>query len=406
MRVKGTSIEERKLVVYQEDNQSKCLCYDGRKAYKISKELIKQSKKYPLTSKEIYVKFEKTKETPDIELFYNQFEAITNELKKITDGKVNLYKTGSYSLSALQLFYDLLDDTIPEPEQIEQREADILNAATIGPLRYARPYTGQGYKYDFISRYPAIMAGNNNFPYAAPKKLSITQQEFNEMKTLKYGLYKCKIINNHELFMANNRTTWYSHDDIIQARKLNLGIEIVEEDEFNFLHYHKLISGKRLFGKFVNYLFPLKQQGYKSIKYILNVLWGCLCQTNIVELVMTNSNNAQVYDDDKIDMILPMQDDSIKLYIPKKHKQFTNNWGRMKVFLLSIARKKLATTLLDYTDNIVYIHTDGFIINKPFETNEYVKFGNNLGQLKYEGYCQSIEVKNMAFSSRNYKWII
>ena len=60
------------------------------------------------------------------------------------------------------------------------------------------------------------------------------------------------------------------------------------------------------------------------------------------------------------------------------------DYARLGPFLLAYGRKKLLETISPFIENIKWAHTDGFILNKKVD----IKTGNNLGELKYEGYSK------------------
>ena len=72
----------------------------------------------------------------------------------------------------------------------------------------------------------------------------------------------------------------YTHIDLCTAVSLGLTIELIQDDKANFLYYSrdKCFAGSELFSEFVDVLFALKESKIKRAKFILNILWGALCE--------------------------------------------------------------------------------------------------------------------------------
>jgi hypothetical protein len=360
-------------------NQNKCYSQD-RKYFTLSKESMTMFRKMPRSAPYIFIK----KNVRDNDLKHlslrKQCKFITKEadkLKKLTDGKINLFRTGSVAKTSLQLFYDTCNP--PEPETIEPYEVDILEECR-GALIWGNKYIGKAYKYDICSEYPSLMASaQHKYPTGKGDLKTFTKQEFDELKFYQFGLYHVKVHNiNYKVFKKNHKN-WYTHSDLNFAKnKLNLKIELIEDDEPNALLYDssKLISGNKLFGPFVDYLFKLKKD-HKECKKYLNALWGALTQTNILTV-----NSDTIYAGKEIMSITPDENGNLSFDTYIKSKFYENNYARIKPFMMSYGRLKIANIILTNLDSVIRVHTDGIICTKPI-TN--VKLDNNLGDLKYEG---------------------
>ncbi len=396
----------KKTIVFYDnhvDADGEVQTYDGKKKRYLSMDLVKEAKKNPNDFDETFVKFERKKKTDTIESAYDTFISHAKSLKKITDGKINLYESGSYAASAYKLFRELTPDIVPEP--IPEWEAELLADASIGALRYAQKnYEGKGYKYDICSSYPYIMKAFN-FPIKAGKLVELEAIP----KVVKYGLYRCKISRvDARLFFTNKKSDWYTNIDIQFARKKGYKIKLIQDDEPNHLSYEGcLISGKKLFGPFVDYLFPLKKQGFQGVKEIINVLWGKLIQANIVKLKFNSNTTSKVFANEEPMMICPM-DDGYAVELIKSAKRFETNFARIKPFMFAAGRMRMTHFLDGNEQNLIYSHTDGFVLTKRIITNEIneTKMGNELGMLKYEGKCNNIVVKNMAARLSQFEFII
>jgi hypothetical protein len=56
--------------------------------------------------------------------------------------------------------------------------------------------------------------------------------------------------------------------------------------------------------------------------------------------------------------------------------------------MLGRGRKLISDTMKPYIDKITYCHTDGFLSTEELP----LKTGTNLGDLKFDGYCEECEV--------------
>lgn len=406
---KGITTVERTIVVYTKSDKdcNKIITFDGKKKREIPSSILKELKQKPYDFDEVFVKFSKKKRSDTLESFYKDFIKDADELKDITDGKVNLYKSGSYVLSSIQLFYDFLPKDFTDPEQIEDWEADILNSCSVGALRYANNnYEGKGYKYDIVSSYPSIMS-RSNFPMKKGKLLTITQDDLDNMKNISFGCYRCKISNFDRRVFKENKENWYCFSDVSFAIRKGYDVEMIEDDEPNVLSYENcLTSGKKLFGKFVEYLFNLKKQGYKSPKKILNCLWGALCQRNTITMVIHNNNKNKLNNKEIPLFLCPDENNGITVEFDKLTQKFQTNYGRIKPFMLSSGRMRMAYYLEKSVDDLIYSHTDGFVLSKRLKTNDKCVLGDELGNLHYEGKCKNILIENMAAKLSDFKFQI
>jgi hypothetical protein len=200
---------------------------------------------------------------------------------------------------------------------------------------------------------------------------------------LEFGIYRCEIgpVAIMKFFKFNPKH-YYTHIDVMSAKKQGLSIKLIQDGSPNALIYtkDKLMNGSFLFKKYVTELFELKSSGVKGAKDLLNILWGSLCEMNYYK-----SNND--YDEDNNISEAEVKhitsdEDGIKLkYIFYRNGFYKTNYARIKPFVLAYGRSDLLM-FKEYEDLIVRIHTDGFYL-KEKPTN--IKTGSNLGYLKYEG---------------------
>jgi hypothetical protein len=76
-------------------------------------------------------------------------------------------------------------------------------------------------------------------------------------------------------------------------------------------------------------------------------------------------------------------------------KPFKSNFARMGMFLTAKGRYELYKTISKHQDKIIYAHTDGFISTKRLK----IKQGQNMGELRFEGKYENLEIKNKNYKS-------
>lgn len=333
----------------------------------------------------------------------DEFIKNADELKEITNEYVNLYKY-RYPNEKFKDMLKKLSNNMTEPDSIRQLEGNYINHCYTGGLTYAKKgYSGCGVCYDANSWYPnCIINKNFNFPIREGKFIYISDKEFQNLKYFKYGIYHCNIQNpNNEnvskqfKFMNNN---YYTHYDLTRAKELNLKMNIIEDNESNFLYYDKecLVKGHKLFSKYINYFYELKKNGLKGAKEFLNSFIGGLSQKRRHTEYIRDNQKFKCNDTDKIDTITRQK----KLWIFKtnnKIEMYASNYARSGCFVNSYARLKMSRIIEPYVNELVRIHTDGFILTKK-ATN--LTIGEEMGEFKIEkeGNVNIIHVNKYTFN--------
>jgi hypothetical protein len=157
----------------------------------------------------------------------------------------------------------------------------------------------------------------------------------------------------------------------------------------------KLLQGKQIFGDYVNLLYKYKQQGIKGSKLLLNILWGALCETK-TKYISTSIDELHVLSRDSvITQIQPSLVDEQNTFIKMANKEdyFVTNFARMKPFLLAYSRANIINLLRPYEANVVWIHTDGFIINKKIKDITSDKIGGLA--LEAYGQCNIVHINKV-----------
>jgi hypothetical protein len=305
-------------------------------------------------------------------------------LWKETNGKINMFKTASYVTTAQKLFYDF-NLGLCNTEHIDQHEAHWIDEASIGGMLWCeKGFEGKVYKYDFVSHYPSILSSEKfRFPIKRGEFQKITN-----LDKITYGIYRVKINNVNKKLFRTNPAHYYTHVDLFWAKKLGASLELIQDDAPNFLSYSpdKLMPCSRVFGRYVKFLFELKKQKVPGAKPLLNVLWGALCQKNLIKHFVHNDNvpeyKGKIYD---ITSLSNPEDEnegsSFQFRTIDTDVQYKTNYARIAPFLLARGRAILGETLLPNIDHIVRVHTDGFASTKKLQ----VETGTELNCLKYEG---------------------
>lgn len=350
---------------------------------------FRDQKRKTFTSPFCFVKIEDSK---TMEETYKDFIETADILKEATDGRVNLYKSGgNLTLPALHLFNETTKRI--QAEEIEQDEAIWIEKAMMGALIWAKNgYKGEGYKYDVVSEYPSILRDQRFcIPIKRGEFKKVTKETFDAKPFYEFGIYRCKISGSNNLFRRQD-TNYYTHYDLTTAKELGLTIELICDDQPNFLYYAKdrRVGGSAMFREYVDYLFPLKQKGIKGAKKLLNILWGALCQKNELRILHNDDDETEIREDRTITEFCPINDTVTRIKFVKNKEYYETRFARIGPFITAAGRRKIFQIIKPHAQYVKRIHTDGFIASKKLD----IKTGTNIGDLKYEGYCSDVEIVN------------
>jgi hypothetical protein len=332
---------------------------------------------------------------------------IANRMKKVSKGEVNLYKSGGYTTTCLNIS-DKYNKHV-ETDAIDEIEGKWLLQGSTGALIACNPYEGEAHDIDIVSAYPALMASSMLFPIRAPEYKYITTSELYAFKNLGYGEYRCIIHrsdddNINRMCFRFNPENKYTHYCVNRAKELGLKIEMIEDGDANVMLYSrdKLITGRELFGKVVNKLFEYKQQD-AIFKEIISKMWGPWTELKQSKHYISYSDEFSYGNDEELFRITPNDtDDTNIIKTVRKNNMFKYNLGRIKPFLLSAGRCKLSKIVYPFRNDIVKIHTDGAVVKyKPD-----IEYGIELGQTKYKGSMPNYWITNMNSYNKQDKFII
>jgi hypothetical protein len=386
---KQVSYKERKPIIYNKDT---FMAYDGNRMYEMPLyELYDHydwKTDYIIIVYDKFIKVNKIKTEQTMEEAYDRFINEADILKEMTDGSINLYKTGKDKTTALHLFESFTKHIEPPPK-IKQNEADEIQKASMGAIIFnTKEYVGNYHKFDIKSDYPSIMKSNMVFPASEGEFMQVSQEEFNTFKTtfFKYGIYRCHIPYDakfKKLFRFNDKSR-YTHIDLTRAVQLGLDMQLIIDDQANFLYYSrdKLLTGNEIFGSYIDYCFDLKEKKAPRSKSILNVLWGALSQKKIKKHINDNSQPYIISDSDILHGIKPFNDHKTIFEVSKMTSQYKSGWARIAPFILAKGRSKISSLIEPYQDNCIRCHTDS--MNLTVYPPD-IKLSNELGGLCYEG---------------------
>ena len=373
--LKGCNFGDEKAIIMCKDD----LSYDGQeitkfnhKDYRDSLENIKHPRLYITTRNDIVEE-------------YNTYIREAEKIKTLTNGEINLFKNNVKNTAKILFFKRLKAYDIEELNPVESHF--IKNSFKGGLIACkAGEYNKHMTCIDINSMYPSII---QKTAFYVPFKQGIQQKITNEdlKDFFRFGIYRCKITGDiNPLYFRINKDNYYTHIDLKRARELNYKIDMIEDENINFMYFEKRANGNKLFGDYINTLYKLKSSS-TYIKKLLNILWGLLCEYDI----KTNSKTAKCSEgiiNVKID------ENIIKFDVYKNHNiKFKYNLARMGPFLTAQGRYNISKYAESFPST-VRVHTDSLVI----DTDELhrVNTSSSIGEFKVEKqYLRGVFIKNV-----------
>ena len=375
------AFKEKTILLY---NKKSFYGYDGDKIFYVSKELLSDI----YNNKTEYIIIQKDNNELTFEQEYIEVIQTADTLKKASKGQINLYKTGSNVVTALNLFNKF--NKVIIPDKISQLESTFINGALCGGLIFYNKYDGPLYDYDIISFYPSMLLSSMLIPVKEGEFKKVTQDELDNCEYFLNGIYKCiiepsmnKSINHLFRF---NKNSYYTNYDMRQARHLGLKMRIIDDNQANLLYYNssKCIKANDLFNDYINLLYPMKQQKITGAKMLINLIWGALSTKLIKKKYFQLTDDIIIHDNNNIESIRMLDDGkTYQIKTSDNDKIFKYDYGRIAPFLVSCGREKIAKIIQPNIDKIVFTHTDGFFSSERLD----VVTSDEIGGLKYCGYC-------------------
>jgi len=417
-KLKGISENERKIIIVKQvPNANHHEAYEG-KPTTVPNDYVRELFSRPRSSKYMAITYDQ-KHYESMKEQYDYFVKCADELKKYSDGKINMYKTGNFSKTSLAFFYSIFCTmteydilTAKDRKKKSDAELKVLQSKNVsdrvddicphevrfikdsgGGFRMSRKYKGKLFEYDFRSFYPFIMRkAELKIPIKAGILETLTQSDLDSMPFFRFGVYHCSVSAPDEEQLKKlvrlNRSNYYTSDELSYFKSKGLEIKMIDEPE-NFLHYPRdyYLTGSQVFGKYVDYLFEAKQQDVSGSKEILNHLWGSLvkfltryCRSDSVEYKKVSDEG---WEKKKFWPVDP-DDDDCEIFMCKMinwDSPFEYNLARIRPFLLAKCRITMAKEIEPHVKYIHHSHTDSFLSSIPLPFNDEGK----LGDIKFEG---------------------
>jgi hypothetical protein len=383
----GFQFKEQKLILFEKQDEM-YITYDGNEKQVLDKETFSARDK--LTNV-----YQLNDSKQDIEEYYNNIMKNVQILKDKSNGLINLKKCMYKCKTAvLKNLYDT-SKGIENPEEITELEEHYL-ANFSGAIMFSEKCELENaYQYDINSAYAYYLMSN---AFKIPMKQGTFMKLTELPEILQYGMYRCKISKNksfkylrlYNLFRFREDNL-YTHFDIKSARKLNLNIELIVDDESNALIYGAgtCVNGCKIFKTMITNLYKLKQEKVPYIKEMMIRLWGSLCEKHTVKHIVVD-NELHVPDGSIIRKIHPVKN-GFKIEYSEYGNMFKLNYARFAPFLTSAVRLKLVELVLPNIDNVYRVFTDSILSDKPL-TN--LKIGTEIGDWKLEKQGKCIIEKN------------
>ena len=384
--------QDKQIRLWQNHDDTTKIVYNGKDYYNMKNQVLYDITSRPFEQSFILVKSER-KTPEEMKEEYKQYISNIQEITKLTDNKINMFRTGSISRTALSLFTDL---NKIESQPIKEFEFKYLENG--GGIRYAQKgYEGKAYKYDINSYYPSLMLSRYiRLPITEGKLIDITTEEVEQKRSVKFGVYHADIKCDNDAIFSTMNKNMYSHYEINYAKKLGLKINILgpalvwDADE--------TVPFYKVFNKFINYLYPLKRK-HKRIKNIMNTLWGALCAKSGGDDIKYIMNYEDIEKSKLvIKRITPLDATMTKceVIIDSDIKFYRTPFARMKPFLLGFARVNMHKTFdkIGY-DNILWSHTDSIV--SKIQLSKQIKISYKIGDWKYEGSSDDCYIHNKNF---------
>jgi hypothetical protein len=375
---------------YDNDNDTAILC-NGKGIQRVKQSIFLKMKNDDI--EHVFIPMDGKSKT--MKESFERFILEADALKKASKGVINLYITGSYVRTALDLFKKSASKFSPEP--VKADEAEFIEGAMMASLIWSKPYEGELFQYDFVSFYPSLMRSKYLlFPIKRGEFFNIPQKYLDERPFYEMGIYRCTVDIKEPRLFRENLHGYYTHIELTLAQKLGYKITMIIDKKPNFLHYSrdKCVLGCHLFGEFVDLLFDLKKKQVPGAKGILNCLWGALAKKDNVNVYvdLEKGESPDIYGGKSIDTIENITETKLMYKLVNKNSVYKSNYARVAPFLLSKGRKVLSEAIQPNLDLIKRVHTDSMYSTKKLD----VKTGDNLFDLKYVGYCEKSKVVNNA----------
>lgn len=315
--------------------------------------------------------------------FKKDFTQWRKELLNVNDGSPKIlytkYKTNR--AATLMTFHRFAKECINHHTTITRKEYDYHEQCNNGGLQSCIKGIHQSYGYDFTAFYPSLLVEDELLiPTCEGEEVVLNKLPIS--KNLKVGIYHVRIISENENFLklfnfskANMYTNYSLAYALKNKKKFNITVELIQDGKPNAYIYEKVESVKNIFNEWYTELMKVKQQYPKNklIKHLLSSLWGQLIAGNVEymteEEINKNKYSVSIGKDTDYHILNYSINETSAYYKLLNVKQPYKYNIRLKPFLTSYGRTKVAEVAMKNVDSIIRIHTDGIVYNKPIEHN-------------------------------------
>jgi hypothetical protein len=268
-------------------------------------------------------------------------------------------------------------------DEIDIVEDKWFKACFNGGLQYCKPGTYKCYGYDFSNYYASIL-GDTDFqiPSKRGQEKTMDKIDFTHFK-VNPGFYRVKITCENpdvkKVFNFSTNHVYYSQYlkfAIIELKdKFNAKFELILDGEPNayVYEYKDFVKTKSIFKYWYDDIISLKKQLPKNIlvKMISSSAWGHLSRRHKKIVQEIDLTDEMGYTDDykyKIIDVCINEADTLYYKVIDVQKPYKYNM-RLKPFITSFGRIQTARIALENLDNVIRIHTDGIVFDKPMTTD-------------------------------------
>jgi hypothetical protein len=288
------------------------------------------------------------------------------------------YKTHSSNIEAIINMRKVMND---EHDDIDIVEDKWFKGCFNGGLQFCKPGTYDCYGYDFSNYYASILGGTD---FQIPSKRGHEKQidKFtlkNNLLSISPGFYRVKITCDNDdvkkVFNFSKNHIYYSHYLKFAYNELkdkfNMKFQLILDGEPNayVYEYKDFVKTRSIFRYWYDDIVSLKNQLPKNIlvKMISSSAWGHLSRRHKKIVKEVDLTDEMGYTDEYKYKIIDVginEDGSLYYKVIDVQKPYKYNL-RLKPFITCFGRIQTAKIALENLDNVIRIHTDGIVFDKP-----------------------------------------
>jgi hypothetical protein len=269
-------------------------------------------------------------------------------------------------------------------DPIEYLESTWMESCHNGGLTFCKEEGDyESYGYDFSSFFPRILSSKE---FLIPDKQGDEYYYKKLPKKIKLGFYRCKITSTNpdvkKIFSFSKKDTYTSTSlsfAIQHKEQFNINIEMIIDDKPNAYIYESYVTGDSIFGLWFDRLFNhFKKRNPKNklVKGLLSQVWGQICQKNLKrisydDMIEQNLSVSLTGENSEYKILNIENVDSENEYYELQNVQLPYKYNlRIKCFLLSYSRNKIANIALRDINNVIRIQTDNVVFKKEQNFND------------------------------------